>query len=370
METRIGNDIILDVDPKIFGVSGTDSIESTEAIFVRYEEPCCHDNCCSQFCNPAPCCNGGCNYYNASPVNIYGIPTHCPPTKQYQYVDKINTVQNTDRIKYSYPGSKQAVYGLFDIIIVAYLKNKKTSIVKLDDTICIVEKGAQETITIKVDSNITTSGGTTIDPTNIPTGINLSYTSNKLTIALKNDDEDLGDTYDIPEASFIKNGLMSASDKKKLDNIVNNDIQLTISDNCLYVTDKDGTSYKINMTKESTPVIPTDTYNIYIGFGKETISSSNDITSLDNSVHYTLKDVSIPNTEDGVYHVVATEDNVNTNSSNNCYIWVCSEQPFKRITSNGVTVPSEPTIKIDTYYCKRFTNAIAMTGDNIIELIK
>lgn len=270
METRIGNDIILDVDPKIFGVNGTDSIESTEAIFVRYEEPCCHDNCCSQFCNPAPYCNGGCNYYNASPVNIYGIPTHCPPTKQYQYVDKINTVQNTDRIKYNYPGSKQAVYGLFDIIIVAYLKNKKTATIKLDDTIRIVEKGAQETVTIKVDSNITTSE-----------------------------------------------------------------------------------------------------YNIYIGFGKETIDSVSDIKSLSNTVHYVLKDVSKPDTEDGAYHITSTSENIkNTNADNQCYIWVCSQQNFKRLTSNGFTMPSESTIVIGNYYCKRVSNPITVTGDNVIEIIK
>lgn len=374
METRIGNDIILDVDPKIFGVNGTDSIESTEAIFVRYEEPCCHDNCCSQFCNPAPYCNGGCNYYNASPVNIYGIPTHCPPTKQYQYVDKINTVQNTDRIKYNYPGSKQAVYGLFDIIIVAYLKNKKTATIKLDDTIRIVEKGAQETVTIKVDSNITTSGGTTIDPTNIPTGINLSYSSNKLTIALENDDEDLSDTYYIPEATSTKNGLMSAEDKNKLNSVVQNSkYSLVIKDNCLFITDKDtNITYKTAMTTDETkPDVPTSEYNIYIGFGKETIDSVSDIKSLSNTVHYVLKDVSKPDTEDGAYHITSTSENIkNTNADNQCYIWVCSQQNFKRLTSNGCTMPSESTIVIGNYYCKRVSNPITVTGDNVIEIIK
>lgn len=374
METRIGNDIILDVDPKVFGISGTDSIESTEAIFVRYEEPCCHDNCCSQFCNPAPCCNGGCNYYNASPVNIYGIPTHCPPTKQYQYVDKINTVRNTNRIKYNYPGSKQAVCGLFEIIIVAYLKNKKTSTIKLDDTVRIVENGVQETITIKVDTNITTSGGTTIDPTNIPTGINLSYFSNKLTIALKNDNEDIGDTYDIPEATSTKNGLMSSKDKNKLDSITqNNDYSFTIKDNWLIITDiNTNATYKTAVVvSETVPDTPTSGYNVYIGFGKETISSISDITSLSNAVHYVLEDVSNPDTEDGAYHIISTSENIkNTNADNKCYIWVCSQQCFKILTSNGITMPSESVVKIDNYYCKRVSNPITIIGDNIIEIIK
>lgn len=367
METRIGNDIILDIDPKIFGVNNTDSIESTEAIFVRYEEPCCHDNCCSQFCNPTPCCNGGCNYYNTSPVNIYGMPTHCPPPKQYQYVDKIDTVQNTDRIKHCYPGNKQAVCGLFEVTLAAHLKNNNLIRVKINDTIRLIESGIQEKVTIKLDSNINNTGESDIDPTNIPTGINLSYFSNKLTIALRNDEEDLSDSLEIPEVTTTKNGLMSVEDKKKLDNLFDDGLQFVIKDNYLYITDDDGNSYRINMTNEpSTPEIPSTTYNIYIGFGPESISSIENITNLDNSVHYVLKDISNPDTEDGTYHITSTNESL----KNNCYIWVCSEQSFKRITSNGFTVPSESTIKIGTYYCKRATNAITISGDNIIEVIK
>lgn len=367
METRIGNDIILDIDPKIFGVNNTDSIESTEAIFVRYEEPCCHDNCCSQFCNPAPCCNGGCNYYNTSPVNIYGIPTHCPPPKQYQYVDKIDTVQNTDKIKHCYPGNKQIKCGLFTVLLMAQLKNSNSIQIKLDDTIRLVESGKQETVTIKVNSNITNTSGSAIDPTNIPTGINLSHYGDRLAIALQNDDEDISGTIVIPEASNTKNGLMSIADKKKLDSLFDDGIQFVIKDNYLYVTDDDNNSYKISMVKESTtPVTPSDKYNVYVGFGPETITSIDDITNLKNSVHYILKDVSTPDTEDGAYHITSTEESL----QNNGYIWVCSEQSFKRITSNGFTIPSESTINIESYYCKRSTNAITMSGDNIIEIVK
>ena len=58
-----------------------------------------------------------------------------------------------------------------------------------------------------------------LDLTDIPSGLNISRDTSSISIALCNDDEDISGTYEIGAATAAKAGVMSASDKVKLDAI-------------------------------------------------------------------------------------------------------------------------------------------------------
>lgn len=58
-----------------------------------------------------------------------------------------------------------------------------------------------------------------LDLDNIATGLNISRDSSAVSIALCNDDEDISGTYNIPAATTARAGVMSATDKSKLDAI-------------------------------------------------------------------------------------------------------------------------------------------------------